>query len=179
MKTIVIARFDEGLHWTNQLSNDFKVEVVQKGVDLEDYGREASSFCWYIIKHYEELEGSYVFCQGAPYHHSINFVDRVNRADYSQDYFEFGDHEHIDQRVSSYHSDPKVLNGEVYEKLFGNPSPKVFGFKAGGGQFMVSTKNIKKHPKEFYEKALQICKDYPMAPWAFERLWRTIFGSTD
>lgn len=175
LKTVVIARLNEDISWTKGISPDIKVEVVQKGVDLEEYGREAASFFWYITKHYDELCGSYVFVQGSPFDHAPNIVEQINTCEEAS-FVELGTNRLLDYRVSTYHVAPPVNIGEVYEQLFNKPSPEHFEFVAGGGQFLVSTDNIKNHPKEFYEKALSICSSNSMAPWVFERLWKVIFG---
>lgn len=174
LKTVVVARLNEDLSWTDKLNKDIKVDVVQKGVDLEEYGREAASFFWYIIKHYNKLKGHYIFVQGKPFDHAPQLVEKVNECS-EEPYIEFGNELHQDTKISKFHSNPTVNIGEVYEGLFNKPSPEKFGFVAGGGQFMVSTNNIKRHNKSFYEKALSVCRNNEMAPWIFERLWRTIF----
>jgi hypothetical protein len=172
MITVVIARYEDDISWSEGFEG-VKVDVVQKGVDLEVFGREAASFFWYIINNYDSLEGHYVFCQGNPLDHAPRIVEQVNQG-VLHDYVEYGNRLLTDRPMSTSH--PGLNIGVVYEELFDEPSPPVFGFAVGGGQFMVSTNNIKLRPKSFYEKALSICETNDMAPWVFERLWRVIFS---
>jgi hypothetical protein len=171
-KTLVIVRYQEDIGWSNQFP-DVSKTIIQKGGDF-DYGREASGFFKFIIDNYDTLEGYYYFFQGNPFDHCPNCIQSILGTP-STPYQEFGQNDHQDDK-NGCPCHPGLKVGWVYEELYNKPSPELFGFKAGGGQFVVHTDRIKVHPKSFYEKGLQLCKDYDNAPWCFERLWRTIFN---
>ena len=67
MKIIVIAKYNEDINWSNNYDN---VVVVQKGRDLPNKGREASSYLWWIIKNYNDIPEKVHFLQGNPFAHT-------------------------------------------------------------------------------------------------------------
>ena len=78
MKTVVIAKYNENIDWVKELNDDIKVDIVQKGVDLEVFGREAASFFYYIVKNYDNLDGYYYFVQGNPFDHCKKLIRAHN-----------------------------------------------------------------------------------------------------
>jgi hypothetical protein len=174
LKTLVVARYKEDLGWLEQVSTLINVSVVQKGEQLPVMGREAASFFWYIKEHYDELEGYYYFAQGNPFAHAPDFLKKLS--DEPKEYEEFGTWEVLDDGDGNPHH-PGLPIKQVYERLFKREAPRLFGFKAGGGQFVVSAERIKRHPKSFYEDAYRVCEEINSAPWVFERMWRVMFDA--
>lgn len=174
-RTLVVARYQEDVDWINKVEPVVKKVVVQKGVDLEVFGREAASFIWYILQNYDSLSGYYYFVQGSPFDHAPNILSGINSKPVS-DYVEFGEIEVEDDKYGVPHHVglPYI---EIFEYLFQKPCPERFSFKKGGGQFCVSAKNIKQHSKDFYERAFEMLKVHEKAPWVFERLWRSVFST--
>ena len=78
--TFVVARYNEDILWTEQLDT---VHILNKGSALPDsfphsvtrlpnVGREAHSFLWFIVNHYDNLPEHTVFLQGNPFEHYID-----------------------------------------------------------------------------------------------------------
>ena len=164
--TIVIARHEEDISWAKDL-NTF---VIQKGEHMDNWGREPSSFLWYIIEHYDVLKGSYMFVQGNPFDHCRNLLDFV---DMQPEFMSLGDHQHICKGDGNPQHGGLPLE-EMYKEFVDAKAPDMYGFKAGG-QFIVSAKRIKQLPKEYYQNLLDYVKKVKLAPWCMERLWGYIF----
>lgn len=167
--TVVIARYEEHISWSDNIPNKF---VVQKGEHLDNFGREPSSFLWYIIEHYDILKGTYAFLQGNPFDHCKDTLELIKL---DKDFMLLGDYQYICRGDGTpQHGGLPVAR--FYREHIDVDAPKHFGFKAGG-QFIVSAKNIKKHPKEYYQKIYdEIEKDDSKLPWVMERLWSYIFN---
>lgn len=148
----VIARYNENVDWAKDLDHF----IVQKGEHLENKGREASSYLWYIIENYNNLKGDYIFCQARRSDHPKWDEEPQNESDLQ------GQPHHSDLRI-------KDMAGEL-----GIEAPEYIRFR-GGAEFKVSAKEIKKRPKEWYKKAYRLANEFPRAPWIYERLWGVIF----
>jgi len=130
--------------------------IVQKGEHLDNKGREASSYLWFIVNFYDDLSGEYGFRQGGEAQHGVGEFKFKCRHD--------GKPHH-----------PGVLDcGGLAEEL-GIEIPEELCFTAGA-QFNVSAEQIRQHPKVWYEKAYRISMEREKAPWEFERLWKYIFN---
>jgi len=147
--TYVIARYDEDISWSDGLDRF----VVQKGVHLPNNGREASSWLWFIIQHYDVLEGTYAFRQGnpeGPLHGKMwSSTANYDLRDYKFDSRPLADH----------------LGVEI---------PEILVFVAGA-QHDVDAEVIRLRSKEWYEKAFDAANTGFKAPWIFERLWPYIW----
>lgn len=170
MRTIVVARNNEDISWAKDYDNVF---VVQKEEHLPNWGREPSSYLWYIINHYDELEGDYVFLQGNPFEHTT----REEVVSEIKGFRWFGadgrnglvcnmrgqPHDNVDIRKFL------ELIGLSYEgeELWFN----------GCAQFGVSAERIRSRPKSFYEKTYEVLMSTSERfEYAFERLVGVIFG---
>lgn len=147
MKTI-IARYNEDISWAE---GDFF--VVQKGEHLPNKGRETSSYLWYIIENYNDLEGEYYFKQGDPFPHYPDKVF-VSKPD--------GHPHHPELRIHE-------LCGEL-----GLPLLDEYEFVVGAC-FKTTADIIKKRPLSWYRKAYDVSMTNEQAPWIFERIWKYIF----
>lgn len=148
----IIARYNEDVGWAKDL-NHF---IVQKGEHLPNEGREASSYLWYIKENYDKLDGDYVFCQGKR-----------------------GDHPSWDKApthrcgiTGAPHHPSLDIKGLASQ--LGIELPHEITFR-GGAEFKVSAEQIRRYPKEWYEKAYTLANEYPQGAWIFERLWGLIF----
>ena len=67
--------------------------------------------------------------------------------------------------------------GEFFKELFGYPHPRVIS-ACPRGCFAATRDMIKKHPIDFYKKAISFVDDHPNPEEGhyFERLWYTIFS---
>jgi hypothetical protein len=163
-KTVVIARYDEDIAWTNDLPNDVQFFIVQKGEHVPNIGRESYSYLWYIIEHYKHLQGLYFFLQGCPFDHIINLdlndwtprfvgVRKITEAD--------GSPEHTGLLVGDF-----AKQADIHIQF-------PFEFTASA-QFCVTAKQIKNHAFRYYKKWFKMHEKYHDAPWIMERLWEHI-----
>jgi hypothetical protein len=144
----VIARYKENTGWAKDISHT----IIQKGDDMPNIGREPSSFLLFIVNNYEKLQGEYHFVQGNPFDHSSKTLiySRPDGAPH---------HPGLDL-----HSVCSALELPLLDEYPFTP----------GGQFTVTTEQIKSRPWEWYVHALYLSTQKEN-PWAFERLWYTIF----
>jgi len=167
MVVVVVAKYKEDTKW----SDDLDSFVVQKEIHMDNWGREPSSFLWYIINHYDELEGYYAFVQGNPFDHCHNLISDVNKDPLTG--FEWlGDTNYLtDENGSPYHTGLPVKH--ICDLL--GLEVKYPIYFARGGQFLVHSNRIKFKPKGFYESCLQLIKELDQAEYVFERIWRELF----
>ena len=89
---IVISRFNEDISWIEKVSNKFpeiKISLYNKGAPLnvdneiilsKNAGRESSTFFYHIIENYHNLSDITIFCQGHPWDHCEDIVERSHAA---------------------------------------------------------------------------------------------------
>jgi hypothetical protein len=179
---IVVARYNENVEWTKQFSN---VIIYNKGVELDGYnnqimlknvGREGHTYYKYIYDNYYSLDDHTIFLQGNPFDHSPNLVESINLMDKDAD-FEYLSERIVLCNISKCHMHDSIPMIEVYEKIFGIKKidlPFEFGT---GAQFIVSKRNILKHPREFYLKIIELL-EYDVCPvegYVIERFHKLIF----
>ena len=153
----IIARFNEDVSWVT--GPHF---IVQKGEHLENKGREASSYLWWIIENYDNLPKNVHFLQANPWDH----VDKHLHTKWWAD---------SDKEGNPHH--PGLLI-EPLANALGITLKDKWLFPAGAC-FKVSRKEIKKYPLEWYKKAFTLANEYPQAPWIFERLWNLIYDNLE
>lgn len=144
----VIARYNEGIRNTEGF-------VVQKGEHLENKGREASSYLWYIINFWDKLEGTYEFRQAKETEHRVGeFIHKC------------------DQTGVPHH--PRLPIKQIAD-MIDLEIPEELHFTAGA-QFDVTTEQIKQRSLDWYKNAFEVSMKEKEAPWVFERLWKYIFN---
>ena len=163
----VVAKYNEDVEWCRDL-NSF---VVEKDVHMENVGREPASFLWYIINHYSELDGWYVFLQGNPFDHCRNVLEDC-KAEPMTGFMWLGDNPHLsDEHGSPSHSGLPVKT--ICDSLGLDPKyPLPF---VAGGQFKIKAERILFKPKDFYEEALKEMLKHEEGAWVFERIFRELF----
>jgi hypothetical protein len=144
---LVIARYNENVDW----AKDKEHFIVQKGEQMPNYGREAASFLWYIINHYDELEGDYEFMQGNPFDH-WPYVNNPHDCT---------------KRACPHHPG---LPWELFNEKSGVELPETFTFHPGG-QFVASAKEIKSRSKAFYQNLYDLIYENELIAWILERTW--------
>ena len=86
---LVIARYKEDLSWLERVPSDYDICVYNKSnlpcavqpssritiKQLPNKGKEADTYCQYILEHYDSLPPKIVFCQGDPFPHSPDFLE--------------------------------------------------------------------------------------------------------
>jgi hypothetical protein len=72
VKHLVVARHEEDTSWYSRIPSGWKLLEVQKGRELPNTGREASSFLWAILHLYPTLQDDDVvaFVQADPFDHT-------------------------------------------------------------------------------------------------------------
>jgi hypothetical protein len=162
---IVVARYNENVEWTKQFPN---VIIYNKGnklnegyneILLENVGREGHTYYKYIYDNYDNLEDYTIFLQGNPFDHSPNIIEDlnhyVNNKEISTDFkFLTLVKYKCDLARCPYHNGLPLI--DVYEKLFNEKKRNMEFIFGPGAQFIVSKKNILKHPKSFYLKIVEM-----------------------
>ena len=85
----MVARYREDLAWLDRVPSQFAIVVYNKSntpccnfqpskrisvKQLPNKGKEADTYCQYILEHYDELPRKIVFTQGDPFPHSPDFL---------------------------------------------------------------------------------------------------------
>jgi hypothetical protein len=186
---IVVARYNEPLEWTRQLSN---VVIYNKGepltsdfnaIPLNNVGREGHTYYTYIYDNYDNLADYTFFLQGNPFDHSPNiisdlhtYINRIHHPDVNID-FDFLSQQIIDCNLSGCPYDNSLPLIDIYEKLFHERKENMAFQFGAGAQFVVSKKNILQRPKEFYLQIIQML-DHDINPkegFVIERFHKLIF----
>ncbi len=187
-KQLVLARYEESLDWV--IENDLlhKTKIYNKGSDLpskfinvtklSNVGREAHTYLHHIVFNYEKLADFTCFCQGNPFDHSLNFVEKFNNLDIDN-FTYLGDFSH--KIYKNYLHDESVYDKSLplVASTLSLTSflPNVYEFKSGA-IFAVPKKNILNRSLAYYEEAISFVDSdiSPPAAHAFERLWEFIFS---
>lgn len=150
----IIAKCNEDLGW--QGTSDYF--VIQKGEHMPNLGREPASYFWYILTHYEVLEGDYVFCQARPFDHDPNFLLNAECKNY------YG------QVVTEL----AITETNDFVTSLGYEPQKEYWFKAGC-QYKLSAKEIKAIPYIQYAKMFLLAISNDKNPYIFERIMPIIY----
>jgi len=137
-------------------------------------GHESSTFWTHIINHFEDLADLTIFVHTNPFHHYHNgdFIEMLNNISEIQDFMDWGT-----EMKSDYRGQPTDVCpvSEIFHELYPDREvPEEYIFKAGS-LFALSKDNIRRIGIDFFKQCLQIAVTKPLAPWAFERLFRTMF----
>jgi hypothetical protein len=171
-----------------------RTDVPQRGCvvfSLPNVGREAHAYLWHIISRYDALSPLTVFCQARPFdhaydfHHTLRHVASGQGMDLSGNADSFRPLGHIvdtdDAQGTrlfarwSKNEDGRLLDaGGFYRALFESEAPPEYTFRPGG-QFVASDACIRRRPRTFYERALQLAMEFPDAAHCFERMWPHVF----
>jgi hypothetical protein len=89
-RELVVARYTESVSWL--LETNIPARIYNKGnhiameirdrratevIRLRNWGREPGAYLTHIIHHYKDLSELTIFCQGDPFPHSPDFLDRI------------------------------------------------------------------------------------------------------
>ena len=185
---IIVARYNENVEWTKDFSNVIiynKGELLNNGYNeilLNNVGREQHTFYKYIYDNYDNLENYTIFLQGNPFYHLVNTIEKlneiINNKEYNKD-FEILCHHIIPCNLSGCQYHANLPLNDVYEKLFNERKENMEFTFGSGGQFIVSKKNILKHPKDFYLKIVEILQNdiNPDEGFVIERFQKIILDN--
>ena len=144
---LIIAQHNENVSW----SDGYDRFIVKKGEHLPNIGREPLSYMWYIINFYDELDGMYIFTQANPFAHCKDFKEFIDGNPKSFTWVS-----DLSDLVCDNYGSPHDSNLEI-DKFLTNCGlePKdMYTFNAGC-LFSISAEEIKRKPKEYYEKVFE------------------------
>uniref|UniRef100_A0A6C0AZ08 DUF3431 domain-containing protein n=1 Tax=viral metagenome TaxID=1070528 RepID=A0A6C0AZ08_9ZZZZ len=195
MYTVVIARYNENLHWADFIENKViynKGEPIPDTIQLKNIGREGETFLYHIVHNYHNLPDYLVLLQGNPFQHTFKHVNYLNL-----NLIKNLRPKTIEPFFTDYHTEPL----DVYKCLktnefleFLNLQPEKERVFAPGCQYIIPKENILKRPLEFYKKIHSMLlnntiitneeahySDYPvnettLNPWTFERIFKYLFS---
>lgn len=176
-KDIIIAHYNEDLSWIERIPEEYNIIVYSKGVpvvgkELPNIGREAHTYLYHIVEHYDDLGDINIFCQGNPYPHYIGFDTQLEFMT-TRDYKPLGDIVlRSDANGYPHHAGLEVEKASL--ELLGMRQ-NYYSFKPGG-QFIVSKERILSKGKSYYQKLLDYTINDDKAPWVLERLWDLVFS---
>lgn len=167
--TIIVAHYKDDISWTSEYSN---LVLLQKGVYIDNLGREPSTYVKYIVSNYDKLIGSYLFLQGNPLDHIDN-----SQIVFTKLPFYWLPTKNRTNLVCTMNGNPHD-NVDIRKFLsdIGIPYDKNEIMFNGCCLFEVTADRIKERPKEFYEKLLEVLMRDEKACYAFERCVKLIFG---
>ena len=143
---------------------------------ITNVGHETSTFFGHIAKNYDDIADMNIFLHNTPFHHCKNIIELVNNISEPIDFIEFGTVMTSDVNGGPTDTCPV---GDIFHQLFPDkPIPETYYF-ASGSLFGISKQTVYKMGKSFFEQCVKISETMPLAPWAFERLFRTIFKETE
>ena len=198
----VIARYNEDISWCEHLTNCI---IYNKGNDnintkhtvykLNNVGREAHTYLYYIINNYDNLDDYTVFLQGYPFDHSTALKYNLNKIENKLNEYDFlifninnktNEFVFLADKVYNININRDTTNNEYpliqyYSIIFEeNIKDKPITFGAGA-QFIVSKKAILSRPKRFYEKIIKLIDNEidPVGAYILERFWHLIFTHSE
>lgn len=192
---LVVARYREELNWLRKVPRTIGVTVYDKSGDdvqpnavpLPNVGREAHTYLQHLVSHYDELAEYTIFCQGKPFDHAYDFHKTLRGFAEKPD--EIGEFRWLGHTIDTDTADGHRLfrtwskndDGRgldlrgFHRQLFGIDGPERYAFVLGA-QFAVRRDLVRRRPKAFYERALEISVSFPDAAHCFERTWDRVLG---
>jgi hypothetical protein len=152
---IVCARYNRNTDFLKEINIPHK--VIDKTV-VPNIANEATSYLYYILENYEKMPKHMIFIhdENQSWHHEGKITEKIDGwiKEYEKlgsTYYEFNTMDI--QKPAEYHSEAER---DLWENVFEEHICKYKDAPANGGkccaQFIVSKKQIHKHPKEFYQK---------------------------
>lgn len=162
---VVVARYEENVDWTTRLPLGWEARIVQKGRDLPNVGREASSYLWYMATQDIDPEATYAFVQGDPFPHAFE-LSQLRRVD---GYAPLGGHVlNADHDGHPHHGGLQLA--EHLRRWIGTERPPPRFIFHAGGQFLLPGRVILARPRHWYAE-LQAAVAEGRGAWIMERLW--------
>lgn len=168
MRTIVIAKYKENKDWIAQIPSGWNIHIYDKDDNMWNApGREAHTYFHFIYHNYETLEGDYIFCQGNPFDHCPTFLNELYIGAISGTAYPCT---RVNRTVPG---DVNALQTAKYIDDLGLVVPEDWEFLAGA-QFKAKAADIRRRPREFYKKCLELTEQDPQSGYIFEGLWKFI-----
>ena len=185
MLTVVVARYNEPIEWTNGIINtNTKCIIYNKGskldysvcpvIHLPNVGREGHTYLYHIINNYDNLSEYTMFLQGHPFDHTP-YLESILASDEWKKSFHVMSANIFDRTINNEQNPYTML--ELYNILFNRKKTEYSLWFGAGAQFCVSRATIRTRPKEFYQRiyAILACDVNPIEGHAIERFWPMIF----
>jgi hypothetical protein len=180
---IVVARYNEEVEWTKTFSRVF---LYNKGESLPEYreirlpnvGKEGHTYYTHICENYDNLADYTAFVQGNPFDPFPNLIQHLQRFMETPPTFSFEPLGTIlfccNLSGCNFHQDLPLK--KIYEHLFEEKEDFAFTFY-GGAQFIVSKEQIRKRPKSFYQKIVNLLNKEvnPIEGYVIERFHPFVF----
>ena len=199
---IVISHYNEKLDWVAPIAKHS--HVYHKGKELQppplrlyaweklpNVGRESHTYLHHIINNYEKLPEITVFIQGegVSRHCFKNFDEilaKIKQNITCKVFYRSTENgwtriKHNSKFLVAFNNGEmrhaNLTLGEFFQELFGFPHPRDFP-QCWSACIAATRHMIKKHPIDFYKKAISFVDDHPNPEEGhyFERLWPIIFS---
>ena len=201
---IIVSRLSEEVSWLSEILEkipEIKISLYNKGNPLKVFdekmisknvGRESSIFFQHIIENYENLSDIMIFCQGHPFDHCPDFINRVCSKVGEDDNLSFvalKEPYKIENRNDTWRSSGvRTWYGKTTKEKYDHSWKKLFvgdvcpdNLSVFNCQFIVSKERIRFRSLDFYKRCLSLV-DYSLSPpeaWIFERFYEVFFdGAT-
>jgi hypothetical protein len=152
---VICAKYNKNTDFLKELSIPYL--VIDKTV-VPNVANEATTYLYYIINHYDSMPKNIIFIhdENESWHHPGKITENIDQwiKEYEKKgstYYEFNTM--VIEHPSDYHNEAEK---DLWENVF---TPYICSYKNATpfsgkccAQFIVSKKQIRKHPKEFYEK---------------------------
>lgn len=199
---IVLARYNENVNWVNDCSDLFdNIYLFNKGNNIDvnnpkikysllpNIGREAHTYLYFIVNHYEEIldnqEQVYIFSQADPnnglhaFKQKIEHVKNAGEFDFPISMTDVAGVEKTQPHLGSI-DDPVHPTGVPFAQYFNHLfySRKPFDEHKVYYNALWATKgrDIVRRKREFYQYCLNMFMiNNPIESYIFERLWQYIF----
>lgn len=189
-KEVLISAYDRDYSWISKINPDVSVIVYRKGNKHpqqpneifipKNVGRDVHTFFYHLYENYNKLM-SYTFtCQDYFEDHVSNYIHIMNGNPAIWDeeakqiidnecWFFSTHHGYITCEPDGSPHHPGLDIPGMWKRLFKSPMPEKIGFTAAG-HFCITANHVRKRPREFYKKILDILENEQIAPWIIERL---------
>ena len=168
---LVVARLAENLQWAAGWRGD--VVVVQKGVDLPNVGREASSWLWFLETAEIDPGATYAFLQGDPAARGVT-VAHLRAVDA---FTPLG----LEVLTCDQDGAPNHVGLPLAKRArewFGSGLPQAITFCAGA-QFLLPGWLALTRSREWYAGLRRAVEADDLGPWVMERLWWLVWSGAD
>lgn len=191
-KAIIISRYNEMLDWMSMIDMSWDVYIYNKGSPdffpaykhLPNIGREGHTYLSYILEFYDNLPPHNVFLQGDafPVHvpnleYELNHLPYINYQGMGNCHFAVRG-VYPPPHMTAYYN-CNISPKQLYEEYLGQDANKVehinYTFYACAC-FYVHKNNILRHPRQVYQKLLDVYNNYKKFPFPpLEYSWHLIF----
>jgi len=180
---IVVARYNEDVTWTKQFPNVFlynKGEPLENTIPLPNVGKEGHTYYTHICENYDTLADHTIFLQGNPFDHFPHVVEHIQH--FMENHPYHVQFEYICNRVyccnlsgCNFHQNLPLR--DVYEHLFEERKEEMAFTFYRGAQFIISKEQIRKRPKSFYQKIVNLLNKEinPVEGYVMERFHQFVF----